>query len=124
VTTISTSGDSNRRTPMTASATRRATFTASLTLTDGSVIRTDPRGAADVLGVDADGDLVVPLYDGSDESVPLTSCCHATGKGWMDDDTAGVVCRSCFEWVDDKYGTTTSVAVAVRAVDAIEQVTP
>lgn len=36
---------------------------------------------------------------------PLTACCKATGKGWMDDDgSGGVVCRKCFEWVSDYYG--------------------
>lgn len=35
---------------------------------------------------------------------PLTPCCHASGKGWMDDDGFGVVCRNCMKWVDDLFG--------------------
>ena len=90
-------------------------------LADGRRVRTHPEIAPQVRGLDADGDLVVPLGsadapirhdDGSEWLVPLTPCCHATGKGWADGDgTGGVVCRTCFEWVDEKFGGPTTVAV-------------
>lgn len=37
---------------------------------------------------------------------PLTPCCKASGKGWLDEDTGEgiVVCRSCFAEVDSIFG--------------------
>jgi hypothetical protein len=64
-------------------------------------------------GKDADGDLLVPLLKDHPDGplVPLTPCCYATGKGGTDG--ARIVCRGCFQPVDDKYGSTEVVDVPV-----------
>lgn len=100
-----------------------------VTFADGQTVEVPSNVKDDVRGLDADGDLVVVLHEGSPESfVPLTPCCKASGKGWLDDDgTAGVVCRSCFEWVDDKYGTCTEITIPrLPAGEAVmrEKLTP
>lgn len=72
-----------------------------------------------VRGVDADGDVLVPLGDsehpirhddGTEYLIPLTPCCHASGKGAPSD--TGVVCRGCYREVAPKYGGSSSLAVA------------
>jgi hypothetical protein len=69
------------------------------------------RIAERIRGVDADGDLLVPLGDparpiyhddGNEYLIPLTPCCHASGKGA--ESSTGVVCRACYREVDAKYG--------------------
>ncbi len=70
---------------------------------DGSLKLLPSRLAARVVGLDADGDLLVPLMDEMpDYLVPLTSCCNASGKG--SSVSTGVVCRSCYRVVSPKYG--------------------
>jgi hypothetical protein len=46
----------------------------------------------------------VPVVLSSWGIYPLTPCCRACAKGWTDDG-GGVVCKGCFEWVDDLFGT-------------------
>ena len=82
--------------------------------------------AARVRGIDSDGDLLVPLCDQptlvlrddhSEYLVPLTPCCQATGKGA--ECSTGVVCRSCFEEVDTKYGVDGQVAAEVSLMSLV-----
>lgn len=92
-----------------------------LTLTDGRRIRVHPVIADRVRGVDADGDLLIPLGeadtpihhpDGTEYLIPLTPCCHASGKG--SESSTGVVCRRCYREVDPKYGGPSEVAIHIR----------
>lgn len=63
-----------------------------------------------VVGLDADGDLLVPLMEEMpDYLIPLTPCCNASGKGGA----AGVICRACYRNVSYKYGGQEELAVAV-----------
>lgn len=89
-------------------------------LADGRHIQVPAVISDSVLGVDRDGDLVVPLGgaddpirhgDGTEYLIPLTPCCDATGKGCGGVAT-GVVCRSCYEEVDVKYGGPTTLVIA------------
>jgi hypothetical protein len=91
-----------------------------LVLEDGRRLRVRAIIADRVRGVDADGDLLVPLAepgqhipgdDGDEYLVPLTACCHAHGKGA--DSTTGVVCRNCYREVDPKYSGPGDLSVAV-----------
>src|ERR1043165_1046986 len=85
--------------------------TVDVVLEDGRRLRVRLVIADRVRGVDADGDLLVPLAEpgqhilgdyGDEYLVPLTACCHAQGKGA--DSSTGVVCRTCYREVDPKYG--------------------
>jgi hypothetical protein len=89
-------------------------------LEDGRRLRVRAVIADRVRGVDADGDLLVPLTEpaqrilgdyGDEYLVPLTPCCHAHGKGA--DSATGVVCRKCYREVDPKYGGPGDLTVAV-----------
>lgn len=89
-------------------------------LVDGRRVHARRRIADRVRGIDADGDLVVPLgepgspirhEDGTEYLMPLTPCCHASGKGA--ESRTGVVCRACYREVDGKYGGPSTVAVRV-----------
>ena len=65
-----------------------------------------------VVGLDSEGNLVAEDSHLPGFRYPLTPCCHASGKGWMDDDgTATVVCRSCYEEVGFYFGGPAEVAV-------------
>lgn len=65
---------------------------------DGNHYDSLPRGTANqVIGLDAFGFLVAES-DGL--RYALTPCCHVSGKGGGH----GVVCRSCYEDVDDYFG--------------------
>lgn len=56
-------------------------------------------------GLDTYGHLVIHNeYVGL---MPLTPCCNATGTGSGE----GVACRSCYQYVDDYFGGTATVAV-------------
>ncbi|WP_053734153.1 hypothetical protein [Nocardia sp. NRRL S-836] len=89
-------------------------------LEDGRRLRIRSVIADRVRGVDADGDLLIPLAEpgqhipddhGDEYLVPLTPCCHAHGKGA--DSATGVVCRNCYREVDPKYGGPGDLSVAV-----------
>lgn len=88
-----------------------------ITLTDGRHLQVHTVIADRVRGIDADGDLLIPLGegirldDGAEYLVPLTPCCQASGKGSTNSST-GVLCRNCYEEVDIKYGSHSTVAVA------------
>lgn len=74
--------------------------------------------ASRVVGLDADGDLLVPLTEGRlDYLAPLTPCCNASGKGTSA--PTGVSCRACYRTVSPKYGSWERIAVplAVRPHD-------
>lgn len=90
-----------------------------IALADGRHVQVHSLIADRVRGVDADGDLLVPLGepdhsirhdDGAEYLIPLTSCCHASGKGA--ESSTGVVCRACYRGVDPKYGGPSTLAVA------------
>lgn len=73
-----------------------------------------------IVGRDRDGDLVActEFVGGGRMLYPLTPCCKASGKGG--DSLTGVVCRSCYEEVDGKFGGVLSereVFVNFRGVD-------
>ena len=93
--------------------------TVTIRFVDGSQ-RDVPGGfATRVRGLDAEGDLLVPLFCGGEGDpdvgeellVPLTPCCDAYAKGTE----AGVVCRVCYEGVAWKHGATSELVVAVAA---------
>ncbi|GAA2679018.1 MULTISPECIES: hypothetical protein [Actinosynnema] len=97
-----------------------------LTFVDGRRIAVHTRVADRVRGIDADGDLLVPLGepdnpihhdDGTEYLIALTPCCHASGKGSAMAE-GGVVCRSCHDEVDSKYAGPGTLALAVTAVMA------
>lgn len=48
----------------------------------------------------------------------LTPCCQATGKGGE----RGVVCRSCYKDVDDRYGWATMASWGQMAMDALAEI--
>ncbi|HET6286472.1 MAG TPA: hypothetical protein VFG15_06945 [Amycolatopsis sp.] len=88
-------------------------------LADGSHRHVHAVIADRVVGIDVDGDLLIPLGepgrpilhdDGTEKLIPLTPCCHASGKG--SESPTGMVCRRCYCEVDGKYGGTSSIAVA------------
>lgn len=87
---------------------------ATLHFTDGTAVPNLPVSlAAQVVGLDVDGDLLMPLGEWApDDLCPLTPCCHATGKG-AGYSATGVVCRGCYGDVGGKYGGTSALAVAV-----------
>ncbi|GAB3162049.1 hypothetical protein GCM10027258_80280 [Amycolatopsis stemonae] len=93
--------------------------TVEITLADGQHVTVHAVIAGRVRGIDADGDLLVPLGDtenpirhddGSEYLIPLTPCCHASGKG--SESPTGVVCRGCYRPVDGKYGGPGFLAIA------------
>lgn len=84
--------------------------TVDIVLADGRTRRVRAVIADRVRGLDSEGDLVVPLYDGATSLISLTTCCDATGKGA--ECSTGVVCRNCYREVDAKYGGPSTVAVA------------
>ena len=72
-----------------------------------------------VVGLDVDGDLVADHELGTFRLYLLTDCCHASGKGAIDEDTGHpyVCCRFCHGEVDAKFGASLGASdVAVRAV--------
>jgi hypothetical protein len=77
------------------------------TLADGTTVTVPENLAASARGVDLDGDLVIAAdwtAAGEPEYLfPLTPCCLASGKG-SDSAEFGVVCRSCYQEVDPKFG--------------------
>jgi hypothetical protein len=75
-----------------------------LTFENGDQVFVNAELADAIVGVDYDGDVIARSEFGM--LYPLTPCCHASGKGAMDDETyeAFVECRSCYSEVDDKYG--------------------
>lgn len=88
-------------------------------LVNGQRIQVRPAIAETALGVDADGDIVVPLGgpgdpiahpDGRLWRIPLTPCCQASGKG-ADSPDDPIVCRTCYAGVDGKYATHTTISV-------------
>jgi hypothetical protein len=87
-------------------------------LVDGRHLQVRAEIANGVRGVDADGDLLVPLLpdttirreDGAELLYPLTPCCQASGKGA--ETSTGVMCRACYREVDVKYGGPSRIAVA------------
>lgn len=86
-----------------------------ITFADGNSRDVPATIVEDVRGLDADGDLVIDSgMNAGDEPylIPLTPCCHATGKGSGGSPT-GVVCRACYRTVDDKFGGRATVAVGV-----------
>ncbi|RAS59472.1 Mg-chelatase subunit ChlI-like protein [Lentzea atacamensis] len=92
-----------------------------LTLEDGSTVQVSLLLAARVRGIDADGDLLIldrsapaGLPDDSEYLIPLTPCCHATGKG-ADYSETGVACRRCYLDVDLKYGCPGRLALRVTS---------
>lgn len=96
------------------------TSTVELMLEDGRRVHAHRMIADRVRGIDADGDLVLPLgepgspirhEDGAEWLIALTPCCHASGKGAAS--RTGVVCRACYREVDGKYGDPSTVAVRV-----------
>ena len=91
-----------------------------LTLADGRRIHVRPVIADRVRGIDAEGDLLIPLGepdnpirhgDGAEYLIPLTPCCQASGKGA--ESGTGVVCRNCYREVDPKHGGPGTLAVRV-----------
>jgi hypothetical protein len=90
-----------------------------IALADGRHLTVHAVFADRVRGVDSDGDLLVPLGepahpihhdDGTEYLIPLTPCCHASGKGA--ESATGVVCRGCYREVDPKFGGPSSLAIA------------
>ena len=74
-----------------------------LELAGGGAIVVPTELAERVRGIDSEGDVVVEgNWGGGPFLYPLTPCCFATGKGWESE--TGVVCRTCFQTVDPKYG--------------------
>ncbi|WP_216918291.1 hypothetical protein [Nocardia noduli] len=55
----------------------------------------------DILGLDAQGCVVIRF--GTDHTMVLTPCCHASGKGSAYS-MSGVVCRACYRDVHYKHG--------------------
>ncbi|MFD9701291.1 magnesium chelatase domain-containing protein [Lentzea sp. NPDC059081] len=93
--------------------------TVQLTLADGGLLYVSPVLASRVRGIDADGDVLVcdediTRADGTEYLVPLTPCCHATGKGVTYSET-NVACRRCYQDVDPKYGTDGQLEVGLAA---------
>ncbi|MEV0682168.1 hypothetical protein AB0I60_37195 [Actinosynnema sp. NPDC050436] len=95
--------------------------TVELLFADGRRIAVHATIAGRIQGLDADGDLLVPLGepghpihhdDGTEYLIPLTTCCHASGTGSTMADS-GVVCRSCRHEVDGKYAGPGTLALAV-----------
>jgi hypothetical protein len=85
-------------------------MTTTVRFADGTTEDLPERLAARVVGRDADGDLLVPLFpDQDDYLVPLTPCCHRDGKGGQ----RGIVCRGCYQPVECKYGGQSTLAVPV-----------
>ncbi|MDT7785571.1 MAG: magnesium chelatase family protein [Pseudonocardiales bacterium] len=96
-----------------------------LTLEDGSTIQVSRPIAAQVRGIDADGDLIIrdgctaPENHADPEYlIPLTPCCEATGKG-VDYSDTGVACRRCYHDVDPKYGGPGRLAVRVATTNTV-----
>lgn len=86
-----------------------------VTFEDGTERLLDTRLSDRVVGLDADGDLLVPLMDEMpDYLVPLTSCCNASGKG--SESPTGVVCRACGRFVTAKYGGPSTLTVPVKEI--------
>ncbi|MDX8140561.1 magnesium chelatase domain-containing protein [Lentzea sp. BCCO 10_0061] len=93
-----------------------------LRLANGRLLYVAPVIAGRVRGVDADGDVLVcdediKRADGTERLVPLTPCCHATGKGASYSET-NVACRHCCQDVGPKYGTDGHLAVGLAATVA------
>jgi hypothetical protein len=67
--------------------------------------------------VDADGDVVMALghqADGTEYLMPLTPCCLATATGSSDADLAScLMCRVCYDEIDDKYSWHSTVVIKV-----------
>jgi hypothetical protein len=78
------------------------------TFADGStrVMTVDTRKMLD--GLDSEGNLVVTS---DDITYALTPCCNASGKGA--ESSTGVVCRSCYQEVSERFGDTADVATPV-----------
>lgn len=92
----------------------------SIEMADGRRVTVPVPIADDVLGVDADGDLVVAVGtpenpirhdDGSEYLAALTPCCSATGTGSCVGGAAAVVCRGCHSQVGAKFARHTRIAV-------------
>ncbi|MGS2807759.1 MULTISPECIES: hypothetical protein [Nocardia] len=72
---------------------------------------------ADILGLDAQGCVVIRF--GTEHTMVLTPCCHASGKGSLDS-ISGVVCRACHRDVHDKHGGIDSeIAIPVADLDIV-----
>ncbi|WP_051030274.1 MULTISPECIES: hypothetical protein [Nocardia] len=67
---------------------------------------------ADILGLDSQGCVVIRF--GTDHTMVLTPCCHASGKGSADS-ISGVVCRACYRDVPIKHGGIDAEIVIARA---------
>lgn len=77
-----------------------------------------PDLAPRVVGLDGDGDLLVPLMaEMPDYLVPLTWCCYASGKG----SGGGIVCRACYRAVSFKYGGQSTMAAPVLREEGCER---
>lgn len=93
-----------------------------LTLEDGSTIQVAPLLAAQVRGIDGDGDLLIregcaPAEHQADDDylTPLTPCCDAVATG----SCGGTACKSCFDLVDPKYGGRGRLAVRVATTNTV-----
>jgi hypothetical protein len=83
-----------------------------LTFANGATVQTSVFIGSGIVAIDSDGDLIASDYD---MMYPLTPCCHASGKGA--EVSTGVVCRSCMDEVDGKFGAVYSerdIAYGVR----------
>jgi hypothetical protein len=79
--------------------------TATVLLADGATVEA-PTTLLErdmLLGVDADGNLVVHDPDIPDLVYALTPCCNASGKGSANSPT-GICCRACYQPVDSYFG--------------------
>lgn len=92
-----------------------------VTFEDGTERLLDTRLSDRVVGLDTDGDLLVPLGDGiifgdgTPYLVALTWCCYASVKGSTNSPT-GVVCRACGRFVAAKYGGPSTLTVPVKEI--------
>lgn len=75
---------------------------------DGSARQVDSNLAVDLVGLDADRNLVCKRHG---MVYALTPCCNATGKG--SHSPTGVVCRGCYRTVDISFGGEARVAIPV-----------
>ncbi|WP_405183604.1 hypothetical protein OG225_42250 (plasmid) [Nocardia sp. NBC_01377] len=76
----------------------------------------------EILGLDAQGCIIIKF--GTDSSMVLTPCCHASGKGSIDS-LSGIVCRACYVDVHHKHGGgDTDIAIPVDDLEIIIETGP
>lgn len=93
--------------------------TYSLTLADGRHVFVAPVTASRVRGIDADGDILLSADDinspdSGEHLIPLTPCCHATGRRAADSLTR-TACQRCGQDVDSKFSTHSELAIGLAA---------